>query len=133
VICVLQLARTGPEGFTPADFAAINLVIAQIALALDNLLACEEIDERRRQKTAELAVAGAFQNGKTMAEIVPAVAAAINDLMPGVDLLSIYQMGRWPVHRSMCRCRSRTAFLCLCSPKNRCCPPPSRPWAGSNG
>jgi formate hydrogenlyase transcriptional activator len=90
----LQLARTGPEGFAPADFTAISLVISQIALALDNLLACEEIDERRRQKTAELAVAGAFQNGKTMPEIAPAVAAAINDLIPGIDLLSIYQMGR---------------------------------------
>jgi formate hydrogenlyase transcriptional activator len=90
----LQLARTGLDGFAPADFKAINMVISQIALALDNLLACEEIDERRRQKTAELAVTGAFQNGKTMPEIVPAVAAAINDLIPGIDLLSIYQMGR---------------------------------------
>ncbi|GAB3584574.1 sigma 54-interacting transcriptional regulator [Hymenobacter daeguensis] len=92
----LQLARTGPEGFAPADFEAINLVISQIALALDNLLACEEIDERRRQKTAELAVAGAFQNGKTMSEIAAVVAAAINERMPGIDLLSIYQVGQQP-------------------------------------
>jgi transcriptional regulator with GAF, ATPase, and Fis domain len=92
----LQLARTGPEGFAPADFEAINMVISQIALALDNLLACEEIDERRRQKTAELAVAGAFQNGKTMREIAPAVVVAINDLIPGIDLLSIYRVGRGP-------------------------------------
>jgi formate hydrogenlyase transcriptional activator len=90
----LQLARTGPVGFTPADYEAVSLISAQIALALDNLLACEEIDDRRRLKTAELAVSSAFQNGKTMQEIVPAVAAAINELMPGVDLLSIYRVGR---------------------------------------
>jgi formate hydrogenlyase transcriptional activator len=90
----LQLARTGPEGFAPADFEAINMVISQIALALDNLLACEEIDERRRQKTAELAISSAFQNGKTLLEIAPSVAAAINEVMPGIDLLSIFRVGR---------------------------------------
>ena len=90
----LQLARTGPEGFTPADFEAINMVISQIALALDNLLACEEIDERRRQKTAELAISSAFQNGKTLLEIAPAVATAITEVLPGIDLLSIYRVGQ---------------------------------------
>ncbi|MDF7811459.1 sigma 54-interacting transcriptional regulator [Hymenobacter sp. YC55] len=90
----LQLARTDPNGFSPADYEAISLVIAQIALALDNLLACEEIDARRRLKTAELALASAFQNGKSMVEIAPKVAAAINDVLPGIDLLSVYRVGR---------------------------------------
>ncbi|WP_026880064.1 sigma-54 dependent transcriptional regulator [Hymenobacter norwichensis] len=90
----LQLACTVPIGFTPADYAAVGLIIPQIALALDNLLACEEIEARRNLKTAELAVASAFQNGKDMREIVPRVAAAINELLPGVDLLSIYRVGR---------------------------------------
>ena len=90
----LQLARTRAEGFTPADFEAISLVIPQIALALDNLLAREDIDERRRQKTAELAISSAFQNGKTLLEIAPAVATAITEVLPGIDLLSIYRVGR---------------------------------------
>ncbi|UOQ52244.1 sigma 54-interacting transcriptional regulator [Hymenobacter cellulosivorans] len=90
----LQLARTDAAGFTAAEYEAVRLTTSQIALALDNLLACEEIDERRRLKTAELAVASAFQNGKSMAEIVPAVAAALNELLPGIDLLSIYRVGR---------------------------------------
>jgi len=90
----LQLARTDAAGFTPADYEAVSMVISQIALALDNLLACEEIDAGRRLKTAELAVASAFQNGKTMAEITPQVATAVNELLPGVDLLSIYRVGR---------------------------------------
>jgi formate hydrogenlyase transcriptional activator len=90
----LQLACTVPIGFTPADYAAVGLIIPQIALALDNLLACEEIEARRNLKTAELAVASAFQNGKDMREIVPQVAAAINELLPGVDLLSVYRVGR---------------------------------------
>ena len=90
----LQLARTDSNGFSPADYEAISLVISQIALALDNLLACEEIDARRRLKTAELALSSAFQNGKSMVEIAPQVAAAINDVLPGIDLLSVYRVGR---------------------------------------
>jgi len=90
----LQLARTDHAGFAPADYEAVSLTISQIALALDNLLACEEIDAQRRLKTAELAVAGAFQNGRSMAEIAPQVAAAINEVIPGIDLLSIYRVGR---------------------------------------
>ncbi|MBO2009988.1 sigma 54-interacting transcriptional regulator [Hymenobacter negativus] len=89
----LQLARTGAESFEPADYESIGLIISQIALALDNLLACEEIDARRRLKTAELAISSAFQNGKTMREIAPAVADAINEVLPGVDLLSMCRVG----------------------------------------
>ncbi|WP_210521659.1 sigma 54-interacting transcriptional regulator [Hymenobacter terricola] len=90
----LQLACTEPIGFTAADYNTVNLIIPQIALALDNLLACEEIDDRRALKTAELAIVSAFQNGRDMAEIAPRVAAAINGRLPGTDLLSIYRVGR---------------------------------------
>jgi formate hydrogenlyase transcriptional activator len=90
----LQLARTEASGFSTADYDAVSLIIPQIALALDNLLACEEIEGRRSLKTAELAIASAFQNGQAMSEIAPQVATAINELLPGVDLLSIYRVGR---------------------------------------
>jgi formate hydrogenlyase transcriptional activator len=89
----LQVATTAPSGFTTDDYAAINLVIPQIALALDNLLVCEEIDARRRLKATELAVSSAFRNGRSMADIAVQVAMAISELM-SIDLLSIYRVGR---------------------------------------
>jgi transcriptional regulator with GAF, ATPase, and Fis domain len=92
----LQLACIEPIGFTVADYETVNLIIPQIALALDNLLACEEIDERRSLKTAELGISRAFQSGRDMAEIAPQVAAAISERLPGIDLLSIYRVGQVP-------------------------------------
>jgi formate hydrogenlyase transcriptional activator len=89
----IQLASTEEAGFSEADYEAIKLIIPQIALALDNLLACEEIDARRRFKTAELSVVGAFRNGRDLAEIAPVVAAAIYRLLP-LDLLSFHQVGQ---------------------------------------
>ncbi|MVN76022.1 response regulator [Hymenobacter sp. HMF4947] len=89
----MQLASTKAEGFTEADYEAIKLIIPQIALALDNLLACEEIDARRRLKTAELSIVGAFRNGRDLTEITPVVAAAIHKLLP-LDLLAFHQVGR---------------------------------------
>ena len=102
----IHLASTDPDGFTPQDYAAVELILPQIALALENLLACEEIDARRRLKTAELAVVSAFQNGRHSTDIAPQVAMAINELLP-IDLLSIYRLGRvlgeslfdMPVHK----------------------------------
>jgi formate hydrogenlyase transcriptional activator len=85
----IELACAEPHGFTPKDYNAIELIVPQIALALDNLLASEEIESRRQLKAAELAVVRAFQNGKNVAETTSQVAAAIHELMP-VDFLSIY-------------------------------------------
>jgi formate hydrogenlyase transcriptional activator len=89
----IQLASTSEEGFSVADYETISLIIPQIALALDNLLACEEIDARRRLKTTELALVGAFRNGRDLDEIAPVMAAAIHHLLP-LDLLTLYQAGR---------------------------------------
>ncbi|MGI4863843.1 MAG: sigma 54-interacting transcriptional regulator [Janthinobacterium lividum] len=89
----IQLASTAAEGFSPAEYEAINSIVPQIALALDNLLACEEVDARRRLKSAELAIVSAFRNGRDLAEIAPVVAAAMHQLLP-LDLLTFYQVGR---------------------------------------
>jgi formate hydrogenlyase transcriptional activator len=89
----MQLASTDAEGFSVADYEAIELIIPQIALALDNLLACEEIEARRRLKSAELTIVEACRNGRDLAEIAPVVAAAIHQLLP-LDLLTLYQVGR---------------------------------------
>ena len=85
----IQLGSTAADGFAPKDYAAVNLIIPQIALALDNLLATEEIDARRRLKTAELAVVRAFQTGKNISITAGQVAAAIHELMP-IDQLCIH-------------------------------------------
>ncbi len=89
----IQLASHDPAGLTPKDYETVSLLMPQIALALTNLLASEETEARRRQKTAELAVVSAFQNGRNMAEVIPQVALAIQELMP-VDLLSLFRVGR---------------------------------------
>jgi transcriptional regulator with GAF, ATPase, and Fis domain len=89
----LQLATTAADGFTADDYATVGLIIPQIALALDNMLAYEQLETRRRFKEAELAVASAFRNGRNIAEIAPQVAEAISKLLP-IDLLSFYRVGR---------------------------------------
>jgi formate hydrogenlyase transcriptional activator len=88
----IELACAESHGFTSKDYKAVELIIPQIALALDNLLASEEIEARRQLKAAELAVVRAFQNGKDVTETTSQVAAAIHELMP-VDYLSIYWSG----------------------------------------
>jgi formate hydrogenlyase transcriptional activator len=89
----IELACAEPQGFTTKDYRAVELIVPQIALALDNLLASEEIEARRQLKAAELAVVRAFQNGKNVAETTRQVAAAIHELMP-LDFLSIYWAGQ---------------------------------------
>jgi transcriptional regulator with GAF, ATPase, and Fis domain/AmiR/NasT family two-component response regulator len=89
----IQLASTSAAGFSQVEYEAVSLIIPQIALALDNLLACEEIDARRRLKTVELAIVSAFRNGRDLTEIAPVVAAAIHQVLP-LDLLTLYQVGR---------------------------------------
>ncbi|GAB3023780.1 sigma 54-interacting transcriptional regulator [Spirosoma pulveris] len=87
------LSSTRPDGFTQKDYQAVSLIAPQIALALDNLLAYEEIEARRQTKTTELALVNAFQNGKDSREIIPQVAAVLNELIP-FDLLAVYRIGR---------------------------------------
>ncbi|ADB40309.1 sigma 54-interacting transcriptional regulator [Spirosoma linguale] len=87
------LSSIRADGFTQKDYQAVNLIAPQIALALDNLLAYEEIEARRQTKTTELAIVNAFQNGKDSHAIIPQVAAIINELMP-FDLLAVYRIGR---------------------------------------
>jgi formate hydrogenlyase transcriptional activator len=88
----IELACAEPNGFTPKDYKAVELIIPQIALALDNLLASEEIDARRRIKSVELAIVSAFCNGRDLHEIAPLVAVAIHPLLP-LDYLTLYRVG----------------------------------------
>ncbi|MFD2571970.1 sigma 54-interacting transcriptional regulator [Spirosoma soli] len=81
------------DGFTQKEYEAVSLITPQIALALDNLLAYEEIDARRQTKAIELAIVNAFRNGSDTDAILSQVAGAINQLLP-VDLVALYQIGR---------------------------------------
>jgi formate hydrogenlyase transcriptional activator len=84
------LANTAADSFTQKDYELVSLIIPPIALAINNLLAYEEIDARRQVKATELAIVTAFQNGKDLAEIIPTVAKALNSILP-FDLLVIQQ------------------------------------------
>jgi transcriptional regulator with GAF, ATPase, and Fis domain/AmiR/NasT family two-component response regulator len=89
----LQLASPDPAAFAPAQYATVALLLPQLALALDNLLVCEEIDARRHQKVAELALVSAFRNGRELEAIAPAVAQALQPVLP-LDLLTLHGVDR---------------------------------------
>ncbi|WP_229367934.1 sigma 54-interacting transcriptional regulator [Fibrisoma limi] len=92
-LTTIILSSTLAEGFTQKDYEAVSLITPQIALALDNLLAYEELDARRQIKAIELAIVNAFRNGSNIDAILSQVAGAINELLP-VDLVALYQVGR---------------------------------------
>lgn len=87
----ILLSSTLADGFSRKEYDAISLIIPQIALALNNLLAYEEIEAHRQTKATELAIVTAFRNGKDRAEIVPLVAKALNNLLP-IDGLAIFRI-----------------------------------------
>ncbi|RIV19480.1 response regulator [Fibrisoma montanum] len=86
----LVLANTQADSFTQKDYELVSLIIPQISLALNNLLAYEEIDKHRLIKTTELAIVTAFRNGKDITETMLQVAWALDKLLP-FDLLLISQ------------------------------------------
>jgi formate hydrogenlyase transcriptional activator len=89
----LQLASPDPAAFAPEQYATVELLLPQLAMALDNLLVCEEIEARRRQKVAELNLVSAFRNGRELETIAPAVAQALQAVLP-LDLLTLYGVDR---------------------------------------
>ncbi|MBN8822764.1 MULTISPECIES: sigma 54-interacting transcriptional regulator [unclassified Spirosoma] len=92
-LTTIILSSTEPDGFTTKDYQAVDLIIPQIALALDNLLAYEELAARQQIKAIELAIVNAFRNGIDIGAILAQVAQSINELLPA-DLVGIYQLGR---------------------------------------
>lgn len=92
-LTTIILSSTQPDGFTTKDYQAVDLIIPQIALALDNLLAYEELAARQQVKAIELAIVNAFRNGIDIRAILAQVAQSINELLP-IDLVGIYQLGR---------------------------------------
>ncbi|WP_080054043.1 sigma 54-interacting transcriptional regulator [Spirosoma aerolatum] len=92
-LTTIILSSTEPDGFSTKEYQAINLIIPQIALALDNLLAYEELAARQQIKAIELAIVNAFRNGIDIGAILAQVAQSINELLPA-DLVGIYQLGR---------------------------------------
>lgn len=94
-LTTLILSSTQDDGFTQKEYGAVSLITPQIALALDNLLAYEELEARRQIKAIELAIVNAFRNGIDMGAILAQVAQSINELLP-VDLVGLYHLGRQP-------------------------------------
>ncbi|GAB3716520.1 sigma 54-interacting transcriptional regulator [Spirosoma flavus] len=94
-LTTIILSSTLADGFTQKDYQAVSLITPQIALALDNLLAYEELEARRQVKAIELTIVNAFRYGRDLGTILAQVASSINELMP-VDLAAIFQVGRSP-------------------------------------
>ncbi|WP_420146740.1 sigma 54-interacting transcriptional regulator [Spirosoma sp.] len=94
-LTTIILSSTLPDGFTQKDYQAVSLITPQIALALDNLLAYEELEARRQIKAIELTIVNAFRNGRDLRTVLTQVASSINDLMP-VDLTAVFQVGQSP-------------------------------------
>lgn len=92
-LTTIILSSTDAAGFTESDYQAVDLIIPQIALALDNLLAYEELEARRQTKAIELSIVHAFRNGTHMGTILAQVAQSINKLLP-VDMVGLYQLGQ---------------------------------------
>ncbi|PMD92313.1 Fis family transcriptional regulator [Siphonobacter sp. BAB-5405] len=89
------VSSTCLEGFTPKEYQAVSLITPQIALALDNLLAYEELEARRQLKAIELTIVNAFRNGSDVRSVLAQVAGSINERMP-VDLVALYRVGPAP-------------------------------------
>jgi formate hydrogenlyase transcriptional activator len=85
----IQLYTTSSEGLGAKACEAVELLMPQVALALDNLLASEQIERNHRLKAAESAVAQALQRATDIATTTQQVAAALNKLV-ALDLFSIY-------------------------------------------
>ncbi len=58
--CVLILSGKDPNGFSGRQFALIEQLALQIALALDKVVAFEDIDQRAREQSLQLSVTAAL-------------------------------------------------------------------------
>jgi len=92
-LTTIILSSTQPDGFSSSDYHSVSLIIPQIALALDNLLAYEALEAQQQIKAIELSIVNAFRNGIDIDSILSQVAQSINELLP-VDLVALYQLGR---------------------------------------
>ncbi len=92
-----SFALVGPDpgGFTPAHYDLVRLIVPQIALALENLFAFEEIQAREQVKASELALLNAFTSGLPYPEVMGRVAVALNEIIP-CDLVGVYRAGPHP-------------------------------------
>ncbi|MPR37266.1 sigma 54-interacting transcriptional regulator [Salmonirosea aquatica] len=91
-LIIITLATTSPTtSFTDTDYQTVSMICPQIALALDNLLAYEELERRRQIKAIELAIANAYRTEESVNTMLVRVAHSINELLP-LDLLALYQI-----------------------------------------
>jgi CheY-like chemotaxis protein/GAF domain-containing protein len=89
------LVSPDPDAFTPAHYDLVRLIVPQIALALENLFAFEEIQAREQVKASELALLNAFTSGLPYPEVMGRVAVALNEIIP-CDLVGVYRAGPHP-------------------------------------
>lgn len=112
---LLMVGNTRVDSFTTRDYELVSLLIHPISLALNNLLAYEEIDTQRLINSTELAIVTTFRNGSDLPDIMPFVAQALNRLLP-FDLLVLHS----PEHKTskigMAVHKREGSFLLLTDP-----------------
>ncbi|NVO32271.1 sigma 54-interacting transcriptional regulator [Hymenobacter lapidiphilus] len=77
----IVVSGTGAHDFQPADYDKLHHLVPQITLALDNLLAFENLDQQRREKAAQVAVTNVLTSALTFNELVPALARQLEALV----------------------------------------------------
>lgn len=71
----------GAHDFRPVDYAKLQHLVPQITLALDNLLAFENLDQQRREKSVEVAVTNLLTSPLSFDKLMPALASQLDTIM----------------------------------------------------
>jgi formate hydrogenlyase transcriptional activator len=71
----------GAHDFSPADYVKLQHLVPQITLALDNLLAFEDLDQQRRDKAVQVAVSNLLTGPLSFDDLMPALAGQLEAIM----------------------------------------------------
>ncbi len=85
---ILNLYAKKKDHFSPAQFELLQGIANQLAVAISNILANEEIQKRENEKTLQIAVTSAFVPGEDWHSIFKTVAKEINQFVP-IDFLNL--------------------------------------------
>ncbi|GAB2583333.1 sigma 54-interacting transcriptional regulator [Spirosoma areae] len=78
----IVLASRQPQAFTTDQLQLVEEVFAQLAMAIENLLVCEDLNQREREKSLQLALNNTLVNLKAPDQLAQALACEINRIVP---------------------------------------------------
>jgi formate hydrogenlyase transcriptional activator len=96
---VIVVASRDPMAFTEADLQLLQTLFTLVATAIENLLVYEDLHQREREKTLQLALNNALVNLTDPAQLARTLAAELSRIVPfNAFLLRINQPGSEPVY-----------------------------------